>query len=111
MATGWPDAARTIFSALGFLPPVQSPSQHPILSDNNDQQATSSPLPSLDALTGAGGMSMLLTRFLQFGAFSSLIQFLGIAEMIRWLWHSLYEYVIGQFVLRVHFDGEEMPYL
>lgn len=116
MATVWQDAAQAIFSALGLVVPPMQPSgqlpQYPIVSDNNDQGATSSvPLSSFGALTGAGDTSTLLTRFLQFGAFSSFIQFLGITEMIRWIWSSLYEYFIGQFVLRVHFDGDEMPYL
>lgn len=129
MATVWPDAAQAVFAALGLLPPTQllPSNHHPILShtttnnnrggddddDNQQQQLPTSPLfgSHLGGLTGTGDMSTLLTRFLQFGAFGSFIQFLGITEMIRWICNMLYDYLIGQFVLKVHFDGDEMPYL
>lgn len=70
-----------------------------------------SPVQSLVSLVGNGDFSTLFTRFVQFGALGSVLQFLGISEMMRWAWYSLYDYILGRFVLRVYFDGEELPYL
>lgn len=73
--------------------------------------ATPTPLERLSSFVGGGDVSTLLTRFFQFGALGSFLQLLGISETFRWLFNSLYEYVIGRFILTVHFDGDELPYL
>lgn len=121
MAFEWPEGAQSILSALGFswAPsiPVVAPTDHAdgdqgagaTMTDNPSQD--DSIFSHLGNLSSTGDISTILTRFLQFSAFGTFLQFLGISETIRWLWSSLYEYVIGRFVLRVHFEGDEMPYL
>lgn len=79
--------------------------------DAPNMYATPTPLERLSSFVGGGDFSTLLTRFFQFGALGSFLQLLGISETIRWLFNSLYEYVIGRFILTVHFDGDELPYL
>lgn len=70
-----------------------------------------SPLSTLVTLAGGGEPSTLFTRFVQFGALGSVLQWLGFSQWITWGYYALYEYVIGRFVLRVYFDGDETPYL
>lgn len=81
------------------------------LSSFNLSSFIQSPLSTLTALAGGGEPSTLFTRFVQLGAAGSVLQWFGFSQWITWGYYALYEYVIGRFVLRAYFDGDETPYL
>lgn len=63
------------------------------------------------AFGGGSDASAWLTRLFQFGALGSLLQFLGIAGLVRWVFDSLHEYITSRFVLQVFLSGDEIPCL
>jgi hypothetical protein len=69
------------------------------------------PASQFGAFGGGGDASAWITRFFQFGALGSLLQFLGIAGLIRWVFDSLHEYITSRFVLDVFLSGDEIPCL
>lgn len=105
----WPGGMQTVLTSLG----INNFNNQTLNATANAFEGTflASPIQSLASLIGNGNFSTLFTRFLQFGALGSVLQFLGISETIRWAWYSLYDYVIGRFVLKIYLDGEELPYL
>jgi len=62
--------------------------------------------------SGSGGdVSVWFTRLFQLGALGSILQFLGITSLVRWVFDSLHEYITSQFVLQVFLSGDEIPCL
>lgn len=105
----WPIGVQTALSSLGLTNLHND--RFNVTSDASfDSAFFASPLAGLTSLLGNGDYSMLFARFVQFGALGSVLQFFGISELLRWACNSLYEYIIGRFVLRIYFEGAEQPY-
>lgn len=69
-----------------------------------------SPISSITSLAASGDVTTLFTRFVQFGALGSVLQWLGVSRLFSWAYYSLYDYIISRFVLKVYFDGDDVPY-
>lgn len=71
----------------------------------------SSPLESLRAAAGVNDLSSLMARILQFGALGGMFQLFYVTDWLRWIYYCIYDYTLSRFILTMHFDGDEMPYM
>jgi hypothetical protein len=105
----WPIGVQTVLSSLG-MNNLHNDTFNITSDAAFDPAFFASPIAGITSLLGNGDYSTLFARFVQFGALGSVLQFFGISELVRWAYNSLYDYIISQFVLRMHFEGDELPH-
>lgn len=105
----WPIGLQTVLSSFG-IDNLHNDTFNVTSNTAFDAAFFTSPIAGITSLLGNGDYSTLFARFVQFGALGSILQFFGISELVRWAYNSLYDYIIGQFVLRMYFEGDEQPY-
>lgn len=106
----WPIGVQTVLSSFGLDNLHNSTFNVTSTAASFDSAFFTAPIAGISSLLGNGDFPTLFARFVQFGALGSVLQFLGISGLVRWAYSSLYDYIIGQFVLRMYFEAEEMPY-